>query len=70
MAKKYVNFRVGGTPQRETEDYTVWTNDLLKRIIASKTVIQPARSTTGHKLINSGSIPFVAVQIGTFGTIF
>ena len=53
MAKKYVNFRVGGTPQRETEDYTVWTNDLLKRIIASKTVIQPARSTTGHKLINS-----------------
>ena len=28
MAKKYVNFRVGGTPQKETEDYTVWTNDL------------------------------------------
>ena len=53
MAKKYVNFRVGGTPQKETEDYTVWTNDLLKRIIASKTVIQPAKSTTGHKLINS-----------------
>ena len=35
------------------EDYAVWTNDLLERVIASKTVIQPGKSTQGHKLINS-----------------
>ena len=53
MAKKYNNFRVGGSPRVENEDYSVWTNDLLERIIASKTVIQPGKSTQGHKLINS-----------------
>ena len=53
MAKKYNNFRVGGSPRVENEDYSVWTNDLLERIIASKTVIQPGRSTVGHKLIDS-----------------
>ena len=37
MAKKYNNFRVGGSPRVENEDYSVWTNDLLERIIASKT---------------------------------
>ena len=42
MAKKYVNFRVGGSPYKVTDDYSVWTNDLLGKIIASKTVI-PAR---------------------------
>ena len=45
MAKKYNNFRVGGSPSNVNEDYAVWTNDLLKRIIASKTVIQPGKST-------------------------
>ena len=53
MAKKYNNFRVGGSPQNVNEDYAVWTNDLLERVIASKTVIQPGKSTQGHKLINS-----------------
>ena len=42
MAKKYVNFRVGGTPQKETEDYTVWTNDLLKRFKIAKLQNKPA----------------------------
>ena len=51
MAKKYVNFRVGGSPQKVNEDYSVWTNDLLGKVIASKTVIQPGRSTVGHKLV-------------------
>ncbi len=51
MAKKYTNFRIGGSPQKVTDDYTVWSNDLLQRIIASKTVIQPGASTKGHKLI-------------------
>ena len=53
MAKKYNNFRVGGSPHNVSEDYAVWTNDLLERVIASKTVIQPGKSTQGHKLINS-----------------
>jgi hypothetical protein len=53
MAKKYNNFRVGGSPSNVNEDYAVWTNDLLERVIASKTVIQPGKSTQGHKLINS-----------------
>ena len=53
MAKKYNNFRVGGSPSNVNEDYAVWTNDLLERVIASKTVIQPGKSTQGHKLIDS-----------------
>ena len=53
MAKKYNNFRVGGSPHNVNEDYAVWTNDLLERVIASKTVIQPGKCTQGHKLIDS-----------------
>jgi len=53
MAKKYVNFRVGGSPYKVTDDYSVWTNDLLRKIIASKTVIQPGKSTVGHRLSDS-----------------
>ena len=53
MAKKYNNFRVGVSPHNVNEDYAVWTNDLLERVIASKTVIQPGKSTQGHKLIDS-----------------
>ena len=49
-------FRTGGKAQgyvNVNEDYAVWTNDLLERVIASKTVIQPGKSTQGHKLIDS-----------------
>ena len=53
MAIKYNNFRVGGAPQKINDDYAVWTNDLLQRVIASKTVIQPGKSTIGHKLVDS-----------------
>ena len=52
MAKKYNNFRVGGSPHNVNEDYAVWTNDLLERVIASKTVIQPGKSTQGLSLIH------------------
>ncbi len=34
MARKYNNFRVGGSPQKVTDDYAVWTNDLLGKVIA------------------------------------
>ena len=53
MAKKYVNFRVGGVPERKDDSYTVWTNDLLNKLIASKTVIEPNMSTYGHRLLES-----------------
>ena len=55
MAKKYNNFRIGGSPHNVNEDYAVWTNDLLQRVIASKTVIQPSKSTHGqnHSLLYS-----------------
>ena len=32
MAKKYVNYRVGGTPEKKDENYTVWSNDLLSKL--------------------------------------
>ena len=53
MAKKYVNYRVGGTPEKKDENYTVWSNDLLTKLIASKTVIEPNKSTIGHRLLES-----------------
>tara|TARA_Y100001970_G_C14173573_1_gene825574 strand:- start:171 stop:590 length:420 start_codon:yes stop_codon:yes gene_type:complete len=53
MAKKYVNYRVGGTPEKKDENYTVWSNDLLSKLIASKTVIEPNKSTVGHRLLES-----------------
>ena len=61
MAKKYVNFRVGGVPERKEDNYTVWTNDLLSKLIASKTVIEPSKSTFGHRLLESEVI-FVVVS--------
>ena len=61
MAKKYVNFRVGGVPERKDDNYTVWTNDLLSKLIASKTVIEPSKSTFGHRLLESEVI-FVVVS--------
>ena len=39
MAKKYVNFRVGGVPERKDEDYTVWTNDLLSNLLQVKLLL-------------------------------
>lgn len=61
MAKKYVNFRVGGVPETKEDNYTVWTNDLLSKLIASKTVIEPSKSTFGHRLLESEVI-FVVVS--------
>ena len=51
MARKYVNFRVGGSPYKETDAYTVWTNDLLGKVIASKTIIQPGGSKNDKDII-------------------
>ena len=69
MAKKYVNFRVGGSPQKVTDDYSVWTNDLLGKVIASKTVIQPGKSTVGHRLIESDVVYIIVNGRGTMDVI-
>ena len=69
MAKKYVNFRVGGSPQKVNDDYSVWTNDLLGKVIASKTVIQPGRSTVGHRLVESDVVYIVVNGRGTMEVI-
>ena len=69
MAKKYNNFRVGGSPSNVNEDYAVWTNDLLERVIASKTVIQPGKSTQGHKLIDSDVVYVVTNGRGSMEVV-
>ena len=69
MAKKYNNFRVGGAPQKVNDDYAVWTNDLLQRVIASKTVIQPGKSTIGHKLVDSDVVYVITNGRGTMEVV-
>ena len=69
MAKKYNNFRVGGSPHNVNEDYAVWTNDLLERVIASKTVIQPGKCTQGHKLIDSDVVYVITNGRGTMEVV-
>ena len=69
MAKKYNNFRVGGSPSNVNEDYAVWTNDLLERVIASNTVIQPGKSTQGHKLIDSDVVYVVTNGRGSMEVV-
>ncbi|MFL2691484.1 MAG: cupin [Gammaproteobacteria bacterium] len=64
MAKKYVNFRVGGVAEKKDESYTVWTNDLLTKLVASKTVIEPGMSTYGHRLLESEVIYIVITGRG------
>ena len=53
MAKKYKNFSVGDSISKNNDSYTTWTNDLLRKLVASKTVIKPNQSTGGHRLIQS-----------------
>tara|TARA_B110000014_G_scaffold74484_1_gene50833 strand:- start:570 stop:935 length:366 start_codon:yes stop_codon:yes gene_type:complete len=53
MAKKYKNFSVGDSISKNNDSYTTWTNELLRKLVASKTVIKPNQSTGGHRLIQS-----------------
>ena len=34
MAKKYENFSVGDNLSKENNDYSAWTNDLLRKLVA------------------------------------
>ena len=53
MAKKYENFSVGDNLSKTSDSYSAWTNDLLRKLVAGKTIIQPSESTGGHRLIES-----------------
>ena len=53
MAKKYKKFSVGDSISKNNESYTTWTNELLRKLDAGKTVIKPTGSTGGHRLIQS-----------------
>ena len=47
MAKKYENFQVGENLWRSENTYKVYTNTLLDKLVASKTIIEPNGSTGG-----------------------
>tara|TARA_B110000014_G_scaffold264308_1_gene264845 strand:- start:4323 stop:4745 length:423 start_codon:yes stop_codon:yes gene_type:complete len=66
MAKKFNNFSVGDQITKENPSYTSWTNDILRKLIASKTVINAGQSTGGHRLIES---EVVFVFLSGFGEV-
>ena len=41
MAKKYENYSVGDNISKSSDAYSALTNDLLRKLVAGKTVIQP-----------------------------
>jgi len=53
MAKKYENFSIGETISKENDNYSTWTNDLLRKLVTGKTLIKPKGSTGGHRLVES-----------------
>ncbi len=53
IVKKYENFSVGDNLSKASDSYSAWTNDLLRKLVAGKTIIQPSESTGGHRLIES-----------------
>ena len=63
MAKKYNNFRVGGSPKTVGSDYSVWTNSLLERVIINKLLLT-GKSTKGHKLIDSDVVYILPMAEG------
>ena len=49
MALYYSNWNVGGELVKQDERYKVFDNNNLKNLILSKTVLNPYKSTTGHR---------------------
>ena len=66
MAKKFKNYSVGEKITKSNDSYTTWTNDLLRKLITSKTVINPGKTTGGHRLIES---EVVFVFLSGFGEV-
>ena len=52
MAKKYENFQVGENLWRSENTYKVYTNTILEKLVASKTIIDPNGSTGGHRPVS------------------
>ena len=48
MAKKYENYSVGDNLSKTSNAYSAWTNDLLRKLVAGKTVIQPGAVSYTH----------------------
>ena len=69
MSKKYENFSVGESLYKENEGYSAWTNDLLRKLVAGKTVIKPSGSTGGHRLIESEVVYVFLSGIGQMEVI-
>tara|TARA_Y100000591_G_scaffold320493_1_gene333981 strand:+ start:578 stop:976 length:399 start_codon:yes stop_codon:yes gene_type:complete len=69
MAKKYENYSVGDNLFRQSDAYSAWTNDLLKKLVAGKTIIQPSGSTGGHRLIESEVVYVFLSGIGQMEVI-
>jgi len=69
MAQKYKNFSVGDTLSKDNEGYSTWTNDLLRKLVAGKTVIKPNCSTGGHRLIQSEVVYIFLSGSGTMEVI-
>jgi oxalate decarboxylase/phosphoglucose isomerase-like protein (cupin superfamily) len=49
MALYYSNWNVGGELVKQDERYKVFDNNNLNNLILSKTVLNPYKSTTGHR---------------------
>ena len=49
MALYYSNWHVGGEVVKQDEKYKVFDNNNLNNLILSKTVLNPYKSTTGHR---------------------
>tara|TARA_B100001057_G_scaffold408265_1_gene422459 strand:+ start:446 stop:844 length:399 start_codon:yes stop_codon:yes gene_type:complete len=69
MAKKYENYSVGNDLSKTSKAYSAWTNDLLRKLVAGKTIIQPGESTGGHRLIESEVVYIFLSGIGQMEVI-
>ena len=47
MAKKYENFSVGDNLSKTSDSYSAWTNDLLRKLVAGKTIIHLVNQLAG-----------------------
>ena len=69
MAKKYENYSVGDNLSKSSDAYSAWTNDLLRKLVAGKTVIQAGESTGGHRLVESEVVYVFLTGTGQMGVI-
>ena len=66
MAKKYVNFRVGGSPYKVTDDYSVWTNDLTRGMNTASRLQYGCTWVNTHFMLTS-EMPHGGVKSSGYG---